>query len=178
MQLATGTVSDNSPQVSVTAPNAGSADRLTVTWSSSDADQNLLRHTVLYSADDGQTWNPIGMDLSGTSLSVARWSLPGSSTARIRVIASDGLRSTVATSPAFPLPNLAPMLTVDSPADGFVATGAQSIPLTATAVDVEDGSLGGSIVWSSDLDGALGTGASLVQRADLSARAPTGSRRA
>ena len=165
--LVAGTVSANAPRVSVSAPQAGTADRLTVTWSSSDADQDPLRHTVLYSADDGRTWNPIGMDLSGTSLSVARWSLPGSNTARIRVIASDGLRSTVATSPAFTLPNLAPMLSVDSPADGFIASGAQSIPLTATAVDAEDGPLGGSVVWSSDVDGQLGTGATLVQRADL-----------
>jgi hypothetical protein len=165
--LATGAVSDSAPQVSVPAPQTGTADRLTVTWSSSDADQDTLRHTVLYSADDGRTWNPIGVDLSGTSLSAARWSLPGSASARIRVIASDGLRSTVATSAAFALPNLAPRLTVDSPTDGFVATGAQSIPLAATAVDAEDGPLGDSVVWSSDLDGQLGTGASLVQRADL-----------
>lgn len=165
--LVSGIVSANAPEVTVSTPAAGTADRVTLTWSSSDADQDAVRHTVLYSADDGGTWNPIGMDLSGTSMSVARWSLPGSSTARIRVIASDGLRSAVATSSAFTLPNLAPTVTVDSPADRFVATGAQSIPLTATAVDVEDGSLSGSVVWSSDLDGQLGTGSSLVQRADL-----------
>lgn len=165
--LGTGTYSQNAPDVSVTKPNAGTAERLTLTWSSSDADADALRHTVLYSADDGLTWNPIGVDLSGTSMSVARWSLPGSSTARIRVIASDGLRSTVATSQTFSLPNLAPTLTIDSPADGFVASGAQTIPLTATALDVEDGSLDDSIVWHSDLDGQLGTGGSLVQRADL-----------
>lgn len=165
--LVSGTVSANAPQVAVSAPVAGSAERLTLTWSSSDADLDAVRHTVLYSADDGGTWNPIGMDLSGTSMSVARWSLPGSSTARIRVIASDGLRSTVATSAAFTLPNLAPTVEVHSPADGFIATGAQSIPLTATAADVEDGSLNGSVVWSSNLDGQLGTGSSLVQRADL-----------
>ena len=41
------------------------------------------------------------------------------------------------------------------------------IPLAATAVDAEDGQLGASVVWSSHLDGRLGTGASLVQRADL-----------
>jgi hypothetical protein len=165
--LDSGTVSANAPQVTVSTPAAGTADRLTLTWSSSDADHDAVRHTVLYSADDGVTWNPIGIDLSGTSMSVARCSLPGSSTARIRVIASDGLRSTVATSSAFTLPNLAPTVEVDSPADGFIATGAQSIPLTATAVNVEDGSLDGSVVWNSDLDGQLGTGSSLVQRADL-----------
>ena len=165
--LGTGAVSDTAPQVSVPAPNAGTADRLTVTWSSSDADQDALRHTVLYSADDGLTWNPIGMDLSGASMSVARWSLPASSAARIRVIASDGLRSTVSTSPTFTLPNLAPRVTIDSPTEGFVASGAQSIPLAASAIDVEDGLLDSSVVWSSNLDGQLGTGSSLVQRADL-----------
>ncbi len=165
--LVDGIVSDTAPQVSVPAPQSGTPDRMTVTWSSSDADQDALSHTVLYSSDDGQSWNPIGMDLKGTSMSVARWSLPGSSTARIRVIASDGLRSTTHTSPQFTMPNLAPTISVDSPADGFVASGARSIPLTATAVDAEDGQLGGSVTWSSDLDGPLGTGASLVQRADL-----------
>ncbi|AXH96052.1 hypothetical protein DV701_07850 [Ornithinimicrobium avium] len=165
--LADRTVSTSAPEVSVPAPQSGTADRLTITWSSSDADQDELRHTVLYSPDDGQTWSPIGIDLRGTSMSVARWSLPGSSAARIRVIASDGLRSTTHTSPAFALPNLAPTVAVDRPADGFVATGAQMIQLAATAVDAEDGQLGASVVWSSDLDGRLGTGASLVQRDDL-----------
>jgi hypothetical protein len=89
-------------------------------------------------------------------MSVARWSLPRSTTTPIRVIASDGLRSTLATSAAFTLSNLAPTVEA-SPADGFIATGAQSIPLTATAVDVEDGSLNGSVVWSSNLVGQLGT---------------------
>ncbi|MGW9168185.1 DUF1194 domain-containing protein [Agromyces sp. NPDC055658] len=165
--LASGTVSSNSPQVMVSPPTGGTSDRVTFTWTSSDADSDALRHTVLYSTDDGATWNPIGIDLPGASMSVARWSLPGSSTARIRVIASDGLRSAVATSSTFTLPNLVPILNIDSPTNGFVATGAQSIPLTATATDAEDGPLDGTIMWNSDLDGQLGTGSDLVQRADL-----------
>jgi hypothetical protein len=39
------------------------------------------------------------------------------------------------------------------------------VTLTGTASDVEDGNLAGSLVWTSSLDGALGTGASVTTTA-------------
>lgn len=54
-----------------------------------------------------------------------------------------------------------PEVMITSPADGSAFDAGTSIDLAATATDVEDGDLGASIDWQSDLDGALGTGAGL-----------------
>jgi hypothetical protein len=166
--LGSATVSATAPQVSVGVPAAGTAERLTIGWTSSDADADPLFHTVLYSPDDGTSWQPVAVDITDGEISVARWSLPGSTSARVRVIASGGTRATVSTSPAFTLPDLAPNVVISSPGDGKVVSGAQTVVLRADATDVEDGFLDGtSVRWSSHLDGDLGTGAELYLRADL-----------
>lgn len=60
--------------------------------------------------------------------------------------------------------NAAADVSIDSPADGANLEGPTDF--TGTALDTEDGDLSSSIEWSSDLDGDLGTGASV--NADLS----------
>jgi subtilase family protein/cadherin-like protein/Big-like domain-containing protein/FG-GAP repeat protein len=50
---------------------------------------------------------------------------------------------------------------IDNPPDGAVFNTADTIPFSGTANDFEDGNISGSIVWSSDLDGVLGSGASI-----------------
>src|SRR5207248_697066 len=57
--------------------------------------------------------------------------------------------------------NAAPHVSIDAPADGSLFGPTDSITLSAAATDLEDGNLGGGVAWTSDLDGALGTGATL-----------------
>ncbi len=57
--------------------------------------------------------------------------------------------------------NSAPSLSITSPSNNASFSSNQTITLTAAASDNEDGDISGNIVWSSDLDGDLGTGASL-----------------
>lgn len=57
--------------------------------------------------------------------------------------------------------NQAPTVTITAPADGVTIDAGDSIQLTATATDPEDGNLTSSITWTSDLSGNLGTGGSL-----------------
>ena len=52
----------------------------------------------------------------------------------------------------------APTVTVDHPFDGFTIIEGQPAILSANAFDGEDGDIGASIQWSSDLHGVLGTG--------------------
>ena len=56
-----------------------------------------VRHLQRRGADGGVSWQPLAVDLTGRSVSLARQSLPGSTDARLRVIASDGLLSTAGT---------------------------------------------------------------------------------
>lgn len=164
--LATVPVSENAPQVSVDVPTTGDQDRVTFTWSAQDADGDPIAHAVRYSADDGESWTTVGVDLDETSISVPRWALAGSDAARIQVIASDGMNTAVTTSDAFAMPNLAPEVAVTSPAEGTVVSGAQTVVFTGSAFDAEDGDLSGELVWTSDLDGQLGTGGTVTRRAD------------
>lgn len=65
-------------------------------------------------------------------------------------------------------PNQPPSATITSPADGAVVDEFQPVTFTGSATDPEDGALsGGTLVWTSSLDGAIGTGTSFT-RNDLS----------
>lgn len=165
--LATRTVSSSPPAVSVPAVSDGDAETLDVTWTSSDPDRDPLTHWVLVSADGGASWDAVAADITGTSVELPRWTLPGGTAALVRVVASDGVRSAVATSSSFALPDNLPTVKISSPVDGQQATGDQTVILRASVADPEDGSRDGTPVeWASDLDGVLGTGAELLQRAD------------
>lgn len=164
--MATQHVSASAPTVSSVVVSDGDADELGVAWASSDPDQDPLTHTVLVSADGGASWQVVAIDVTDTSVSLPRWSLPGGRDSLLRVVVSDGLRTAVATSPAT-LANNPPTVEISSPADGQVAAGHQTVILRATVADPEDGSTHGTPVeWSSDLDGVLGTAPELLRRAD------------
>ncbi|MBN2045505.1 MAG: S8 family serine peptidase, partial [Anaerolineales bacterium] len=57
--------------------------------------------------------------------------------------------------------NTAPSVSITAPADGTSVEEGTSLTFTSSASDVEDGDLSASIVWTSNLDGGLGTGASV-----------------
>lgn len=66
------------------------------------------------------------------------------------------------------IPNQAPAATISSPSDASTIASGIAVTFTGTGLDAEDGQLTGeSLSWSSSLDGALGTGASVL-RSDLS----------
>ncbi len=59
--------------------------------------------------------------------------------------------------------NQPPQVTITSPVSGTSVTVGTSVDLTGSATDPEDGALSGSsLVWSSSLDGGLGSGASVT----------------
>src|SRR5207247_619744 len=61
--------------------------------------------------------------------------------------------------------NATPTVTITAPAAGSTFEHGAPITFTATATDFEDGNLTGSIVWTSDRDGALGTGGTITTSA-------------
>jgi beta-lactam-binding protein with PASTA domain len=60
-----------------------------------------------------------------------------------------------------PPANTAPTLTITAPANNSTAVEGVAVTFTATASDAEQGDLSGTVVWSSNRDGILGSGASL-----------------
>jgi hypothetical protein len=57
-------------------------------------------------------------------------------------------------------PNAAPSVSITAPADGSSSDSGGTISFAGSANDTEDGDLTDSLVWSSDLDGQIGTGGS------------------
>jgi extracellular elastinolytic metalloproteinase len=58
--------------------------------------------------------------------------------------------------------NTAPVVAIDSPADGASFTEGDAITFSGSATDAEDGDLSGSLAWTSSLDGSIGSGASFT----------------
>ena len=88
---------------------------------------------------------------------------PGTAQALLRVYASDGVLSSYDTSSIFGTAPKEPSVVVTSPQDWSNVAPAAPVWLQGQAFDWEEGMLDGeSIWWSSDRDGLLGTGDSLL----------------
>jgi hypothetical protein len=154
------------PTVAVDQPGGGAPvdGQTTVNWSANDADGDALTYNVYYSPDDGDTWQLLGLNWTDASLPIDTSLLPGSNTALIRVVASDGLNTGQAESLPFVVPLHAPVATItrpDAAADPWIV-GTPNI-LVGTAEDIEDGPLPPeSLEWISNLDGPLGNGSTLT----------------
>ena len=147
---------------SITLP-ASFAGVQPLSWSVSDPDGSGHTYWVDYSADGGDTWVNLAMNLEDAGLAVDFDSLPASDgEAVFRVIASDGVNSGELVSAAFTVGGKAPHGEIVGPSATAFHEG-QVVVLEAAAWDVDDGALDdGDVTWSSSHDGALGTGAVLA----------------
>jgi len=100
-------VSQHAPQVALTAPAWGTGFRIgrnvPLHWTASDADGDSLSFAVTYSADDGKTWLPSAIDLSGAAYELPTEGLTPGTAFRVKVTATDGVNTAVAVSEAFAL---------------------------------------------------------------------------
>lgn len=159
--------SANAPAVQVLSPNGGElldGPTATLSWTASDGDLDPLLFAIQYSGDGGATWSTLATRWTGLSLEVERTRLAGSVDARLRVIASDGLRTGVDISDAaFAVEGHAPEVAITRPGSSELFFDGQALVLEATALDPEDGLLGGAaLTWSSTLSGTLGSGSPLT----------------
>lgn len=154
-------VSPNKPTITVTEPTSGQivSGIYTTTWQSNDLDGDPLYHTVEYS-HDGQDWLTLASVITETWLATDFDTLPGGSQARIRVTVSDGINTAEATSAAFVVGNKPPEVFIESPSPGARYVWGTNVTLYGSAYDLQDGWLrsDAALVWSSDLDGVLGSG--------------------
>lgn len=159
----------------VSADQAASGD-IVMSWTAIDRDDDNLKYTVFYSTDAGRTYSVLLMNTDATDFTVSPDVLAGSDTARIAVSASDGLRADFGESTTFsvtnkyPVARIAPLSSPDTSAGGIIS-GRQSLVLSASGYDLEDGNLPSvAFSWRSSIDGDLGTGRYIVvSGADLSA---------
>jgi len=150
------------PVVRVEYPNGGEqlSGPFEVRWSGSDADGNALLYTLQYSIDGGQSWTAAAIDLTEKRYTMDAADLAGSTAAKVRVLASDGLNTTADESDGvFSVPKKPPEAYIIAPTDGQAFDPSDIIVLRGTAFDREDGPLSGdALTWTSDQHGPLGTG--------------------
>lgn len=172
VQLAQAVFAGESPTVGIDAPAAGDvlSGARTIDWSPADADSASLRSWVMYSADGGATWASLATDLADSKLVVDFDDLPGcSATCLVRVLVSDGANSATAMSAPFSVSRKRPTARISNPAGPAVVRVGELVWLQGVALDTDDGVLDDdAVVWRSDHDGELGSGASLPLT-DLSA---------
>ncbi|MBI3417100.1 MAG: hypothetical protein HY043_17550, partial [Verrucomicrobia bacterium] len=147
--IASQVVSAHAPSISLAVPVVNEPQHtLQLNWTAADEDGDSLVFLVQYSANDGATWQGLRLDYPDLSLTVDTRSLTGSTQARVRVIASDGINSTVATSDRFALAKHAPEIFIGGVQEDERLAFGSAANLIGVAVDAEDGKLSGErIVW-------------------------------
>jgi hypothetical protein len=155
--FAVNTGGENTPPiVTITAPPDGSTftegESITFTGTATDAQDGNISANLSWTSDlDGSLGT--GASIS-TTLSIGTHLITADVTDSGGLSDSDSITVTVNA-------NTPPSVTITEPADGSVFNEGQSITFAGTATDAEDGDISDSISWSSDLDGGLGTGASI-----------------
>jgi|GEM_PF-5491700 len=164
--LSSLTRSANPPAVKLQSPPdlAKARGPVTVSWAATDPDDDVLTFDLLWSGDGGQSFRPLEIGLRSTSADVNPARLPGAA-GLLRVVASDGV-NTASDQLAVTTSNKAPLVAIAPPTTPERLYEGEPVMLKGTALDPEDGLItaAAQLSWTSDRDGALGTGSSAIAR--------------
>lgn len=86
-------IANRHPEVEVLSPNGGEVLSGTnmIEWTAADPNRDALTFDIMYSPDNGGSWNPVATGLTGDSYSWDTTVFDNGNTSLIRVIAFDGL---------------------------------------------------------------------------------------
>jgi len=161
---------DQPPVVAVSSPTDGasftSLETVTFNATADDPEDGDLSAFIQWTSDlDGSL---------GTGTGVT--AIPSAGTHVITAEVTDSNSNTVSDSVVIAVEgNASPVLEILLPADGAVFGVSDTVTLSATATDPEDGDLSFDIAWSSNIDGSLGSGSSLDTTLSLGDHAITAS---
>jgi hypothetical protein len=148
-------ITNNRPTATISGPVGGSSfpagTPVTLVGAGTDPeDGDLSDASLVWTSDlDGELGTGESVTTSGLSIGVH--------TITLRVV--DSVGGTDERPITVPITNNLPAATITAPAGGSSFTVGTPVTLTGTGADLEDGALSeGSLVWTSDLDGELGTG--------------------
>ncbi|MFQ5528520.1 MAG: M36 family metallopeptidase [Thermoanaerobaculia bacterium] len=154
------------PTVTITAPADNSKFDLffpvTFSGTANDPEDGDISAGLAWTSDlDGAIGT--GASFTTSSLSEGRHQITASVTDSGGLSASAVLARVEVKDNGNPPPgNATPVVTISAPADGSTFASGASISFAGTASDAEDGDLTAGLAWSSNLDGAIGTGGSFA----------------
>jgi len=161
-----------SPVITIQQPTGGASigNEITIDWTANDPDGDQLYYTIQYSPN-GDEWYPLLVNYGGEggvneTVTLDFSGEPGSdgASALIRVLASDGYNTALATSQPFTVAKRAPYVAITNPNVGQTFAADENISLYSFATDPEDGLIADDqFIWSSGQTG---------QTAELSGLAP------
>jgi hypothetical protein len=117
------TISQNAPITNLTAPQSGRVYEglFNVTWNSSDVDGDPTYQAVLLSADSGQTWTPLGIDINGSHFAMDTSGYAPGSNYKLQLLSTDGVNTNATFSGTFtmiPPPHIAVLNITELYGDG------------------------------------------------------------
>jgi hypothetical protein len=133
-------ISPSAPQLKLDVPVLAEGN-LNISWTATDADDDGLYGNIQFSPDDGRSWQTLSANCPETHYSLPADLLPGSKQARIRVLATDGVHTAIATSEPFVLPEHAPEVRIGGISDGQLLDYGAVAAAAGFGYDAEDGSL-------------------------------------
>ncbi|MGI0057090.1 MAG: hypothetical protein ACREAK_06915, partial [Nitrosarchaeum sp.] len=147
-----------SPTVSILMPLEGvnviDGTSITFSGTAADVEDGDLTASLSWSS------NLDGLIGSGESFTISTLSL---GTHTITASVTDSVSNIGSHSHTIMVNSLgSPSVSITNPIDGLISVDGSEIIFTGTATDIEDGILTSSIIWTSDLDGFLGSGDSLT----------------
>ena len=149
---------NTAPTVTISSPPNGTTvtqgASITFTATSTDTqDGDLSANLVWTSNTQGQIGTGASFSFSGLTV--------GSHTITAAVTDSGGLPGSAAVVVTVQsAPNTAPTVTISSPPNGTTVAPGASVTFTGTAMDTQDGNISANLVWTSNTQGQIGTGAS------------------
>lgn len=163
--LASVEVSSSPPAVSdvriLSLPSLGNSE-LQLEWTASDLDGDLLAFDIAYSTDNGATFQPITINVTGTDTVLDTNLLGGSTQAVLRVTVSDGIHTAFADSPTFTVALKPPQPYILYPGNPTQVHYGQLVNFNGVALDAQDNFVDSAgLAWTNSQGETLGVGALL-----------------
>jgi|GEM_PF-5042579 hypothetical protein len=155
--LAEKTKSLNAPSISNL--NLDTSDNLTISWTGSDIDGDVLYYSILFSNNKGEDWRPLAIETQLTTYTIDPATLGGGDECYIQVIAADGFDTYTKVSNMFSLLKQPPTVEISHPENGTIIS--ERSYFEAYAISDAGVILDQQISWYSDVNGYLGNGARL-----------------
>jgi hypothetical protein len=150
--------------VALQNPSSPLTGTVTLKWVASDADGNPLTFDVFYSRDGGQRFEPLKVGVGGSSTPINTNLLSGKQVV-FRVVASDGVQTAKADSPAYTLAASLPQPRILRASGRVKLLYGQNINLIGQAQDRQDGYVTDSgLRWTNQKGQLLGRGTALSLR--------------